>query len=399
MGKLTALSFKAATRPGTYQDGEGLMLVVRSATSRSWLVRIQVDGKRRDFGVGSASKVSLADARKKASDLRSMYQSGVDPVAKKRADKQARIEIPTFRDAAQTVRNEQQGGWRNLKHRADWLSSLKRLTFAEIGNVRVDQIDVPMIRELLLPIWLKTPETARRVRQRIKAVLDWAAAKGFRPTLDLSSLNKGLPRQPKSDNHFAAMSHEKLPAFVNAVAAADETIGRLALLFTIYTAARSGETRGATWAELDLSAKLWTIPGERMKAGKEHVVALSEPALSILAKFKALDTGKEGAPIFAGKKGGPISDMTMSKVLRDMAEPFTVHGFRSTFKDWASECTGFPDAVSEAALAHIDTNRTRKAYRRTDFLKMRVDLMTAWANFIDGAGGVVRDITDAKKAA
>ncbi|AYJ86886.1 DUF4102 domain-containing protein [Sphingomonas paeninsulae] len=399
MGKLTTLSFKAAIAPGTYQDGEGLMLVVKSAKSRSWQVRVQVDGKRRDFGLGSAGKVSLSAARAKAQELRTLYQSGVDPVAKKRADKLARLSIPTFREAAKLVHDEQKAGWRNVKHRADWLSSLERLAFDHIGDERIDLVDVPMVRDLLLPIWLEKPETARRVRQRVKAVLDWAAAKGFRTSLDLSGLNKGLPRQPKGDNHFAAMDYVKVPSFIAAVKAAPETTGRLALLFTIYTAARSGEVRGATWGEIDLDAKLWTIAGIRMKAGKEHIVPLPAPAVKILKHLAEARKGGKGEVIFIGTKERPISDMTMSKVLRDMSEPFTVHGFRSSFKDWAVESTGFPDAVSEAALAHLDKDRVRAAYRRTDFLKMRGDLMAAWANFVDGGGGVVRDITEPARLA
>jgi integrase len=392
MGKLTALGVKAATEPGRYQDGAGLMLIVKPSGSRSWQVRLQVDGKRRDFGLGSASAVSLSEARDKADTIRKLYRAGVDPVAQKRADKLARTAIPTFRVAAETVHTEHKGGWRNEKHRADWLSSLNRYAFASIGSVRVDQVDAPMVRDLLLPVWLERPETARRVRQRVKAVLDWATANGLRAPIDLSGVTKGLPKQPKSGNHFAAMSFEELPDFVARINSAPETIGRMALLFTIFTAARSGETRGATWAEIDLEAREWTIPAGRMKAGKEHVVPLSEPCVAILERVAKLSGGKRDAPLFPGVKGQALSDMTLSKILRDMAIRFTVHGFRSSFKDWAVESTSFPDAVSEAALSHGDTNKVRSAYRRTDFRKMRVDLMAAWANFITGIGANVVSI-------
>jgi integrase len=399
MGKLTALAVKAAIDPGRYQDGDGLMLIVKPSGSRSWQVRVQVDGKRRDFGLGSASTTSLSDARAKAADVRAMYKGGVDPIAKKRAAKFARAGIPTFREAASTTHLEMEKGWGNAKHNAQWLSSLSAYAFPSIGDIRIDLIDAPMIRDLLLPIWLEKPETARRVRQRVKAVLDWASAKGLRTSIDLSGLSKGLPRQPKTDNHFAAMDYEKVPAFVATVRAAPESISRMALLWTIYTAARSGETRGATWEEIDLEAKEWTIPASRMKAGKEHVVPLSDAALAILTRMANAKTGRYGEPIFPGKGSKPLSDMSISKVLRDMGISVTVHGFRSSFKDWAVESTSFPDAVSETALAHKDTDKVRSAYRRTDFRKMRVDLMAAWANFIADRGAVVHSISDTKRAA
>ncbi len=398
MGKLSAIAVKNA-KSGTYQDGDGLMLLVKPSGARSWQVRVQVDGKRRDFGLGSASTVSLALARSKAASIREECKSGIDPVAKRKADRLAIISIPTFRVAAETAHGELVSGWRNVKHRADWLSSLERYAFPAIGDLRIDKVDGPMVRDLLLPIWLEKPETARRVRQRVRGVIDWATTKGLRPALDLSGLSKGLPRQPKSDNHFAAMDYEKVPPFCASLKAAPETVGRLALLFTIYTAARSGEVRGATWEEIDLDAKQWCIPANRMKAGKEHTVPLSEPAQAILKRMSESRTGRKGEPIFAGNHGKPLSDMTLSKILRDMDLPVTVHGFRSSFKDWAVESTSFPDAVSEAALAHLDANRVRAAYRRTDFMKMRIDLMAAWANFIADGRAVVRSISDAKRLA
>jgi integrase len=397
MGKLSTLGVKAATTPGRYQDGDGLMLVVKQSGSRSWLVRLQADGKRRDFGLGSAKSVSLAEAREKADAIRKLYRSGVDPVAKRRAEKLARLSVPTFRVAAEATHSERKSNWRNLKHREDWLSSLKAYAFPALADLRIDLIDAPMIRDVLIPIWLEKPETARRVRQRIKTVIGWAASKGLRPSLDLTDMNAGLPRQPRQDNHYRAMDYEKVPAFVAEVRAAPETIGRMALLFTILTAARSGETRGATWEEMDLEAAQWTIPATRMKAGREHVVPLSAPALAILERARGLRTGRKGEPVFPGKGGKPISDMTISKVLRDMGLTDTVHGFRSAFKDWASEASSFPDAVSEAALAHADRDKTRAAYKRTDFRKMRVDLMAAWATFVDGKGGEVADLDEARR--
>lgn len=361
------------------------MLVVKNSGSRSWQVRLQADGKRRDFGLGSARSISLADVREKADAIRKQYRSGVDPVAKKRSEEQARMTIPTFRAAAEGTHSEHQASWRNGKHKDDWLSSLKSYAFPKLGDLRIDQLDAPMIRDVLLVIWLEKPETARRVRQRIKSVIGWAASKGLTPALDLSIMDAGLPKQPRRDNHFKAMDYDKVPAFVAKIQAAPETVGRLALLFTIFTAARSGETRFSTWEEMDIEAATWTIPAGRMKAGREHIVPLSTPALATLERLALLRTVQACEPIFAAKRGKPISDMTISKVLRDMGLSDTVHGFRSAFKDWASEASSFPDAVSEAALAHSDRDKTRAAYKRTVFLNMRVNMMAAWATFVEQA--------------
>lgn len=374
------------------------MLIVKPSGSRSWIVRLQVDGKRRDFGLGSLKDVGLAQAREEAARLRKAYRAGIDPVEEKRAAKLARLTIPTFRAAAEAAHAEHEGGWRNKKHRQDWLSSVRAYAIPTLGDTRIDRIDAPMIRDVLMPIWLTKPETARRVRQRLRAIMGWAASKGFRPPLDFSVMDAGLPKQPRRDQHFAAMEWSALPAFFAKVREANETIGRLALMFTILTAARSGETRGAAWEEIDFEAAEWTIPANRMKAGREHVVPLSPPAVAILRRAKEYATGRAGAPVFPGRGGRPISDMTLSKILRDMEIGVTVHGFRSAFKDWASESTSFPDAVSEAALAHVDRDKTRAAYKRTDFRAMRVKLMAAWGNYVTGAAANVTQLKKAKAA-
>jgi integrase len=398
MGKLTAVAVKAAAKPGRYQDGNGLQLFVKASGAQFWVLRIQAGGKRRDVGLGSAATVTLKDARDKADELRKLYQRGVDPLAERKAAKLAMATIPTFRDAAITAHSEHEGGWRNVKHRADWLSSLERYAFPVMGDIRVDLIDAPIVRDILLPIWLDRPETARRVRQRVKLVVDWAAAKGYRPALDLNGVSKALPRQPKSDNHFAAMPYEQVPAFVSSLRVAGETMSRLALQFLILTAARSGEVRGATWPEIDLEARTWTIPGKRMKAGKAHVVPLSDGAMTILGRVADMRV-RDDATIFPGTKGQPLSDMTMLKIMRDRKLPFSVHGFRSAFKTWAVEATSFPDAVSEAALAHIDANKVRAAYSRTDFRQQRTDLMAAWSNFVGNGGATVRTLRSVGAAA
>ncbi len=391
MGNLTALAVKNATKAGRYRDGKGLMLIVRPTGGRSWIVRVQVDGRERDFGLGSLDDVTLAEAREKAALVRKQYREGIDPVAAKRAARLAMRAIPTFAEASARYREEHAPSWRSEKHRAHWLTCLEAYAFPRLGALGVDTIDAAMVRDVLLAIWLDKPETARRVRQRICAVLDWAHGNGYRPQeAPLRSINKGLPRQPKQDRHHAAMPFDSVPAFCQEQEAMAPTMGRLGLLFTIYTAARSGETRGATWAEIDLEAALWTIPADRMKAGRAHSVPLSPAALSILDKARAAAGGDNACGlIFTGRGGRTLSDMTLGKVLRDAGQPFTVHGFRSAFKDWAAELTNFPDAVSEAALAHGDPDKVRKAYRRTDFLTLRRDLMAAWADYVQSHGGKV----------
>lgn len=401
MGNLTVLQVKAAKEAGRYSDGGGLLLVVRESGAKSWLWRGQADGKRRDIGLGTYPAVGLSDAREKAAATRKQLKAGEDPVATKKAARKVVVALPTFREAAQQAYGEQQAGWRNAKHRAQWLSSLEAYAFPSLGGERVDKIDGPMIRETLLAIWLDKPETARRVRQRIGAVLDWAYAKGHRATeAPMRSVSKGLPRQPKRDGHFAALPYDKLPALMQALGDT-ESIGRLALQFLIITAGRSGEVRGAKWSEIDMAAAVWTVPADRMKAGKQHLVPLSAPALAILKRMsevssdefvfpgitgRAADTNSlgRGRPGALTRTGGkrPMSDMTLTKVLRTAgANDATVHGMRSTFRDWAAEQTAFPGDVVEAALAHTIRNKVEAAYLRTNYLEKRRGLMDAWASF------------------
>lgn len=373
------------------------MLLVRPSGARSWLLRIQFEGKRQDIGLGSFKDVSLSEARERAAEARKQVRAGVNLVEKRKSERKARREIPTFEQAAEQAHAELVAGWRNAKHRADWISSLRTYAFPHIGSKRIDQLDAPAVRDLLLPIWIDKPETARRVRQRVRGVIDWTVGKGFRAPLDLSGINRSLPRQPKAKSHFAAMPYADVPAFVETLQAADETMGRLALQFLILNASRSGEVRGALRREFDLEAGEWTVPASRMKAGVEHVVPLSGAATAILRRV--IGSGlRPNDLVFPGRDRRPLSDMTLSKIMRDMKSKYTVHGFRSSFKDWASECTSFPDAVSEAALAHGDPDKVRAAYRRTDFRKLRADLMAAWANYIVGADTTVRAIGTRRKA-
>ena len=379
MGKLTATAVKAAREAGRYLDGDGLMLIVGDNGARRWMLRLQANGKRRDFGLGSAKDVSLAEAREGAAALRKQVLAGIDPVVEKKREREP---IPTFAAAARRVHEEHKRGWKNGKHQAQWIATLETYAFPKLGDVTVDAIEGPAVRDVLAEIWLEKPETARRVRQRIGTVLDWAYAKGFRATeAPMRSLSKGLPRQPrKGDRHHAALPYTEVPAFL-AKLRERESVGRLALEAALLTAARSGEVRGATWGELDLEAATWTIPAARMKAGKPHVVPLSAPALDVFQRSVRLRQA-ESDLVFPGMcSGKPLSDMTLLKVLRDMDAGVTVPGFRSSFRDWVAEATNTPGEVAEAALAHTVPSAVERAYKRTDFFEKRRRLMDAWAAY------------------
>jgi integrase len=377
MGKLCAPGVKAATRPGRLGDGDGLFLVVGASGSKSWMVRVQKNGCRRDIGLGSASKVSLAKARERARQVREWVEDGLDPIFERRKA----VGIPTFREASKKVVELHRKTWRNEKHEAQWLRTLEMFAWPTLGDIRVSEITGPMVRNVLAEIWLTKPETARRVRQRIGVVLDWAYASGYRETeAPMRSVSTGLPRQPKKDAHFAAMPYAEVPAFMSRLRER-ESFSRLALQFTILTAARSGEVRGATWAEIDFEAELWTVPAERMKAEREHVVPLSGPALRILRRCKDLRAGDELLVFPGSRPKQPMSDMTLTKLMRELKVPFTVHGFRSSFRDWVSEETHFQGDIAEAALAHTIPNKTEAAYRRGKLLKKRWLLMRDWATY------------------
>lgn len=375
MGKLSATAVKAATHPGRLGDGDGLFLIVQPGGSKSWMVRVQKNGNRRDFGLGSAAKVPLAVARDRAREIRRWMELGLDPSFERRKVQG----IPTFKAAAIKVLAANRKTWRNEKHEGQWLRTLETYVFPHFGGVFVSEVTGPMIRNVLAEIWLTKPETARRVRQRIGAVLDWAYASGFRESeAPMRALSKGLPKQPRKDGHFAAMPYAKVPAYVAALRAR-ESFSRLALEFAILTAARSGEVRGAMWDEFDLEAKLWTLPKGRMKAAREHVVPLCERAIRIITRCAELRQ-RDCELVFPGIRGNqPLSDMTLTKLLKDMDQPYTAHGFRSAFRDWVSEETEHPGEVAEAALAHVVANKTEAAYRRGNLLEKRRRLMDDWA--------------------
>lgn len=379
MGKLTATGIsKLLKTPGRYQDGDGLMLNVSAPGKASWLLRVQHGGKRREFGLGSTAGVGLATAREKALEIRSLLAAGRDPVLER---KKAQDAIPTFKQAALAFHTEHSATWKNGKHVAQWLSTLETYAYPEIGDRTVDAITAPMVRDVLLPIWLEVPETARRVRQRVLAVLEYAAAKGLRETAPTSrAVSRTLPRQPRNDGHFAAMPYADVPGFL-ATVRERESMGRLALAAVILTAARSGEVRGATWDEVDLEGAVWTVPGERMKAGKPHKVPLSKPALDIFKAAADLRIAGSNLIFYGTNPRRPLSDMTLLKVLRDAGLSYSVHGFRSAFRDWAAE-RGVADAIAEAALAHTVADAVVRAYKRTTFEEKRREVMDQWGQFL-----------------
>jgi integrase len=378
MGKLTALKIRSLTEPGRYSDGDGLFLEINGKGAASWILRVQNNGKRQDIGLGSSKAVSLKEAREAAFATRQKIAQGIDPVAERKQERQV---IPTFRKAAEMVHEEHEKAWKNGKHQNQWIATLKTYAFPKMGDRLVSEIEGPLIRDVLAPIWLAKPETARRVRQRIGTVLDWSYARGFRATeAPMRSLSKGLPRQPKKDNHFAALPYASLPDFMEKLGAR-ESVGRVALEALILTAARSGEIRGATWSELDLEAALWTIPAERMKMARVHVVPLAPQAVAVFERAKKFKAGASDL-VFPGQNvKKPLSDMTLLKILRDMELAVTVHGFRSAFRDWVAEQTDYSGEVAEAALAHTVSNKVEAAYRRTDFLDKRRLLMRDWSAF------------------
>lgn len=312
-----------------------------------------------------------------ARETRIWVEAGLDP----RYERRKAAGIPTFSEAAGKVFASHSKGWRNVKHNWQWLRSLEMFVFPRIGQRRVSEITGPMVHDVLSEIWMTKPETARRVRQRIGVVLDWAFSKGYRETeISMKSVTRGLPRQPKNSQHYAAMPYSDVAAFLTRLREKG-TMGRLALEFAIATAARSGEVRGVVWDEIDLENRLWTIPPDRMKAGREHIVPLTDHACRIIKRCWQLRCDGTDLIFYGAKRGVPMSDMTLVKVLRDMDEPYTPHGFRSAFRDWASETTDFPDRVVEAALAHAVKDKTEAAYRRGPLLEKRRQLTSAWCRF------------------
>jgi integrase len=376
-GRLTARKVETA-KAGKYSDGGNLYLVVSDTGTRKWVLRFTWRGKAREMGLGSPASVSLADAREKAAHARRMVAQGIDPIAERKRTGG----IPTFGEMADQVRESLSAGFRNEKHKAQWKSSLATYA-APLWYTPVDAVGTDDVLAVLTPIWQAKAETASRLRGRIEKVLDAARAKGFRqgenPARWRGHLDHLLSRQSKiTRGHHAAMPYEHIAAFVSRLRESDG-VTALALEYSILTAARSGEVLGARWSEIDLDKKVWTLPPHRMKAGREHRVPLSERAAAILRQLAEIRTGDF---VFPGRrKDRPLSDMAMQMTLRWMKADATVHGFRSSFRDWAGNETHFPRDLIETALAHVIADKTELAYRRSGALEKRRELMELWSAY------------------
>lgn len=386
---LTARKVATIKNAGLHADGRGLYLQVTDSGAKTWIFRYSLDGRRRDMGLGSAADVTLAEAREAVRDKRKLVKAGRDPIDERRAGKVAaaveRARAVTFRACAEAFIAAHRASWRNEKHAAQWLATLQAYAFPVFGALPVAAIDTGLVLKVLEPLWATKSETASRLRGRIESVLDWARVRGFRegenPARWRGHLDHLLPAKAKVRRveHHAALPYAEMPKFFT-ILADQPGMSALALRFAILTAARTGEVLGARWDEIDLEAGVWTIPATRMKAGREHRVPLSGPALEIL---QGLAEARAGDVVFFGQKADrPLSNMSMLMALRRMDRAdITTHGFRSAFKDWASEQTDFPSEVSEMALAHVVGDKVEAAYRRGDLIEKRRALAEAWAKF------------------
>jgi integrase len=377
MGKLTALAVKSA-KPGRHGDGSGLYLFVKPSGAKSWLLRVQRDGRRRDIGLGSIAALNLAEAREKAALLRKHALNGRDPIAERDRDRRT---SPTFREAAKLAHADLGAGWAP-KTAAGFLSSLEEHAFPVLGSKRVDEIEAADVQAALRPIWLTIPVMARKVRQRIGIVLNYSHGRRWRESeAPGRGVTVGLPKQPAQGN-FDAMAYSDVPGFVAKLRSEFQTAGRRALLFLVLTGARSGEVRGARWGQIDWQRQEWNRPTDIMKNRQPHTVTLSSQAMALLEEMRGAAEPKADALIFPGARKAKLSDMTLTAVLRRMKLTVDTHGFRSSFRDWAAEqMPHIPDPVAEAALAHVVPDKVVRAYKRTKFMEMRRELLEGWGAF------------------
>lgn len=394
--ELGALAVSQINRRGINFVGgvTGLGLNVTKSGSRSWILRYQAGGKRKDMGLGGYPDVTLAQAKERARAARTKLADGIDPIEASQAAR-ARLLAEQrgnilFRDAASQYIQAHAASWRNPKHEQQWRNTIDTYAHPKIGNILVRHITIHQVLTILEPIWIEKTETATRLRGRIESILDWAIVHGYRsdanPARWKGMLDKLLPAPAKvaTTDHHKALPYEDLPAFMRRLSE-HPGVGSQALQFAILTATRSGEVRHATWEEFDLEGGVWTIPATRMKAGREHRVPLSRQAIALLKGMESQSFCPYVFPSSHSKQraeeGKPLSDMTLSAILRRMNIPAVPHGFRSTFRDWCAEMTDYPNEVAEMALAHTISNKVEAAYRRGDLFEKRKQLMHDWSNY------------------
>ena len=375
-------------KEGYHPDGDGLYLQVSATGAKSWILRYMLNKRAREMGLGTISDYSLAEARERAKKYRQLCKEGIDPIEYRKAEREKNLMVTaqrrTFEECAHEYQKLHASGWKNAKHASQWTNTLATYAYPEFGKKDISDVSKADVLRALEPIWTTKHETASRLRQRIRAVLDWAAARDYRHGHDphiWDQITQSLPKTKdiKKSKHFAACPYSGIYDALLSIknSNAGDTV-KHAFEFIILTAARSGEVRGAAWSEIDFEGKRWIIPPERMKAKKEHRIPLSPRAIAILKAQK----GKDAVLVFPSDKGKPYSDMTFTMALRRLGYEFTVHGFRSTFRDWAAEQTAFPREVCEAALAHVSAkDATEAAYFRSDLFEKRRQLMEAWATY------------------
>jgi integrase len=400
LGRLSATAIMRLRR-GRHGDGGGLVLQVAEGGTRSWLFRWERDGRERQMGLGATHTLSLREARELARECRKLVLAGRDPIEERRGERmQRKIERArgaTFRECAERFLAAHEAAWKNDKHREQWRSTLATYILPTIGDLPVPAVDTALVLKCLEPIWSRKTETASRVRGRIETVLDWATARGLRqgdnPARWRGHLDKLLPPRARvrAIQHHPALPYAEIPAFMGELRARDSISAR-ALELTILTAVRTGEAIGAKWREIDLSARTWTIPAERMKKGRrEHRIPLSDRAVAILEALPREGNGN-GFVFIGARAGRPLSNMAMLELLRGMRPGYVPHGLRSTFRDWAAECTNFQNHIVEAALAHVVADKVEAAYRRGDLFEKRRRLMEAWASFCARPGSSVAKV-------
>jgi len=395
---LSALAVGRLKKPGLWAVGgvAGLYLAVNQGKARSWVLRVMMGTKRREMGLGGFPDVTLEQARDSARKARALINDGMDPIAQRKQAKSAlaaqQANEKTFEQAAQAYIDTHGDAWKNAKHRAQWVSTLKNYAYPSMGRLLVRDIGQSHVLAVLEPIWKTKTETASRLRGRIESVLDWATVRGFRsgenPAQWAGRLDKLLPAPSKVQKvvHHRALPIDDMGAFMADLRKREGGAAK-ALEFAILTSARSGDVRGAAWPEIDLQAAVWIVPAARMKAGREHRVPLSEQALTLLRSQPRI---KDNDLVFPAPRGGPLSDMTLTAVMRRMGVNAVPHGFRSTFRDWCSERTNYPRDLAEQALAHALESKVEAAYRRGDALEKRRAMMNDWAAYC----GIVRTTGD-----